>query len=193
MEQSNQPITSYCDYITSLPDGDNKELNKKYHDNQYGFPIHDDNELFGRLILEINQAGLSWITILKKQHNFRKAFDEFNIAKIARYSEKEKTRLLANSGIIRNRLKIDAVIYNAKVITTLQKEHGSFENWLNKNHPLTKDEWVKLFKKHFKFVGGEIVNEFLISTGYLKGAHKETCPIYNKILKAKPKWNENCN
>lgn len=180
----------YCNYIASLPDGEKKELNKNYHDSQYGFPIHDDNELFGRLILEINQAGLSWLTILKKQHNFRKAFDDFDIAKIASYGETERARLLADSGIIRNRLKIDAVIYNAGIITNLQKEHGSFENWLDKNHPLTKNEWVKLFKKHFKFVGGEIVNEFLVSIGYLKGAHTTTCPIYDIALKLNPKWNE---
>lgn len=190
MEQEIQLNPCYCDYIANLPDGEVKELNKNYHDSQYGFPIHDDNELFGRLILEINQAGLSWITILKKQSNFRKAFDEFDIGKIANYGEVERTRLLADSGIIRNRLKVDAVIYNAKVIKELQKDYGSFENWLAKNHPRTKDEWVKLFKLHFKFVGGEIVNEFLISAGYLKGAHKEACPFYSEVLMASPKWNE---
>ena len=115
-------ITNYCDYIESLQDGETKALNKAYHDNQYGFPIHNDNELFGRLILEINQAGLSWLTMLKKQDNFRKAFDNFDIAKIAEYGENDRSRLLADSGIIRNRLKIDAVIYNAKVITKLQEE-----------------------------------------------------------------------
>ncbi|HRF36294.1 MAG TPA: DNA-3-methyladenine glycosylase I, partial [Clostridia bacterium] len=105
----NQPIVfSYCDYIENLQDGEVKELNKKYHDTQYGFPIHNDNELFGRLILEINQAGLSWITMLKKQDNFRKAFDNFDIQKIATYSEKDVERLLQDSGIIRNKLKINA-------------------------------------------------------------------------------------
>lgn len=189
MEQVEQPITSYCDYIESLKDDEIKELNKTYHDFQYGYPIHNDNELFGRLILEINQAGLSWNTILKKQSNFRKAYDGFDIARIANYGEADRARLLSDSGIIRNRLKVDAVIYNAKVITAFIKEYGSFENWLNYNNPHTKDEWVKLFKKHFKFVGGEIVGEFLISSGYLKGAHKESCPIYSKILDANPKWN----
>lgn len=190
MDMQEQPITSYCDYIESVKDEQTKDLNKTYHDTQYGFPIHNDNELFGRLILEINQAGLSWITMLKKENNFRKAFDGFDIVRIANYGEAERDRLLSDSGIIRNRLKVDAVIYNAKVITGFIKEYGSFEKWLDYHHPRTKEEWVKLFKKHFKFVGGEIVNEFLISTGYLKGAHKETCPIYAKILKAKPKWNE---
>ncbi len=187
----NQPIVfSYCDYIENLQDGEVKELNKKYHDTQYGFPIHNDNELFGRLILEINQAGLSWITMLKKQENFRKAFDNFDIQKIATYSEKDVERLLQDSGIIRNKLKINAVIYNAKVVLELQKQYGSFENWLDANHPLSKQEWAKLFKKHFKFVGGEIVGEFLLSTGYLKGAHKEDCPIFAKILETNPKWKD---
>lgn len=190
MEQKEQQITSYCDYIENLKDEQIKNLNKNYHDTQYGFPIHDDNELFGRLILEINQAGLSWSTILKKENNFRKAFDQFDIVQIANYGESDRERLLADSGIIRNKRKVDAVIYNAKVITSLIKEYGSFENWLNYNHPRSKNEWVKLFKNHFKFVGGEIVGEFLVSTGYLKGAHKERCPIYSKILESKPKWNE---
>lgn len=190
MKQMEQPIMSYCDYIEDLKDEEIKALNKTYHDTQYGFPIHDDNELFGRLILEINQAGLSWNTILKKQNSFRKAYDGFNIVRIANYGEADRARLLSDSGIIRNRLKVDAVIFNAKVITTFIKEYGSFEHWLDYNHPRTKDEWVKLFKKHFKFVGGEIVGEFLISSGYLKGAHKASCPIYGKILEANPKWNE---
>lgn len=190
MEQKEQPITSYCDYIEVMPNGENKDLNAAYHDEHYGFPVHDDNELFGRLILEINQAGLSWLTILKKENNFRKAFDGFDITKIANYGDADRARLLSDSGIIRNRLKIDAVIHNAKVVRGLQKEYGSFENWLNANQPLTKDEWIKLFKKHFKFVGGEIVNEFLVSLGYLKGAHKKDCPVYDKILALNPKWNE---
>lgn len=190
MEQTEQPILSYCEYIKNMQSGESKDLNQAYHDKQYGFPLHNDNELFGRLILEINQAGLSWTTILKKQQNFRTAFDNFDIEKIANYGETDRMRLLADRGIIRNKLKIDAVIYNAKAIVVLQKEYGSFENWLNSNDLQTKDEWVKLFKKHFKFVGGEIVNEFLISVGYLKGAHQQSCPIYDKIIKANPKWKQ---
>jgi len=177
----------YCDVIDEM-EGDRKNLHKDYHDNSYGFPIYDDNELFGRLILEINQAGLSWETILKKQESFRKAFDNFDVKKVASYGENERQRLLNDAGIIRNRLKVDAVINNANVILNLQKEYGSFKNWIDLNHPKTKDEWVKLFKKHFKFVGGEIVNEFLVSTGYLGPAHRESCPIYAKIINAKPRW-----
>lgn len=190
MEENQPIITSYCDYIENMSECEEKQLNKIYHDTLYGFPIHNDNELFGRLILEINQAGLSWITILKKADNFREAFDNFDIQKIANYNEKNIERLLQNSGIIRNRLKINAAIYNAKEILNLQKEYGSFEKWLDSHHPLEKSEWVKLFKKHFKFVGGEIVGEFLLSTGYLKGAHKDDCPINKIILSKSPKWNE---
>ncbi len=178
---------SYCKVIDKL-EGERKNLHKTYHDNHYGFPIHEDDELFGRLILEINQAGLSWETILKKQENFRKAYSQFNIKKIAAYKDKDHQRLMTDSGIIRNRLKINAAIENAKTILQLQKEHGSFKAWLHSHHPKTKMEWVKIFKKTFRFTGGEIVNEFLMSIGILPGAHEECCPTYKKILKAKPLW-----
>lgn len=178
---------SYCDYTKMLYESN---VHKVYHDTQYGFPIHDDNELFGRLILEINQAGLSWNTILNKQENFRKAYSNFDVKTVANYDQKERERLLSDAGIIRNKLKVNAAIHNAQVIVELQKEFGSFESWLDHHHPKTKDEWVKLFKKTFKFTGGEITNEFLMSTGYLKGAHNEDCPIFEKILALNPKWNE---
>lgn len=178
---------SYCEAIRHLEDSNAHRL---YHDTQYGFPIESDNELFGRLILEINQAGLSWTTILNKQDNFRKAYDNFDIIKIANYTQKDRDRLLNDSGIIRNRLKVNAAIYNANQIIALQKQHNSFKNWLDENHPKTKEEWVKLFKKTFKFTGGEITNEFLLSTGYLEGAHEKSCEIYKNVLERKPKWNE---
>jgi len=178
---------SYCSAIENMA-GDKKALHKNYHDKQYGFPIHDDNELFCRLVLEINQAGLSWETILKKEEGFRKAYHNFNIKKVAAYREKDVERLMNDAGIIRNRIKINAAIENAKTILQLQKEYGSFEKWLEHHHPKTKEEWVKLFKKTFRFTGGEIVNEFLMSIGMLPGAHVEDCPIYKKVLKAKPLW-----
>jgi DNA-3-methyladenine glycosylase I len=168
---------------------DKKAIHQPYHDHQYGFPIHDDNELFCRLVLEINQAGLSWEIILKKEATFRKAYDNFNIKKVAAYTEADRERLIADPGIIRNRLKINAAIENAKTILQLQKEHGSFEKWLELQHPKTKAEWVKLFKKTFRFTGGEIVNEFLMSAGYLPGAHAASCSVYKKVLKAGPLWN----
>ena len=178
---------SYCTYCENL---EKDNLQKIYHDTAYGFPIEDDNELFGRLLLEINQAGLSWNTILVKQDNFRKAYSGFDLKKVASYTEKERERLLSDAGIIRNKLKVNAAIYNAQQIIELQKSYGSFKNWLDKMHPLTKNEWVGLFKKTFKFTGGDITNEFLISSGYLQSAHEDNCPINKKILKLNPKWNE---
>jgi len=176
---------SYCNAVLNMPAAN---VHKVYHDTAYGYPIADDNELFERLILEINQAGLSWTTILNKQENFKKAYHQFEIKKVAAYKEKDRTRLLNDAGIIRNRLKVDAAIHNANIVLNLQKEYGSFKNWLDQHHPLTKLEWMKLFKKTFKFTGGEIVNEFLMSTGYLPGAHAPTCKIYKKVLKHKPAW-----
>jgi len=179
---------SYCEVVWKMGK-DNVHVH--YHDKEYGFPIGDDNHLFGRLILEINQAGLSWTTILNKKDNFFKAYDQFVIDKVAKYGPKQVERLLNDAGIIRNRLKVAAAIENAKIIQGLQKEHGSFKNWLDAQHPLPKEEWVKLFKKKFKFTGGEIVGEFLMSCGYLPGAHIETCPIYKKLLKDhKPAWTQ---
>ncbi len=169
---------TYCDFVRSLPPSD---LHRIYHDTAYGFPIDSDDELFERLVLEINQAGLSWNTILKKQGQFKKAFDNFSISKIAAYGEVDRTRLLSDAGIIRNRLKIDAAIHNANVILSLKKEFGSFKKWLDIHSGNTKNEWVSLFKKTFHFTGGEIVNEFLMSTGYLLGSHDPRCPIYKKL------------
>ncbi len=177
--------STYCEYCLTHPED---TFNKDYHDTQYGFPLKSDDELFERLILEINQAGLSWITILKKADNFHKAYNGFKIEKIAKYSEKDRARLLADAGIIRNRLKVNAAIVNAQKILELKKEFGSFKGWLDKHHPLTKEEWTKLFKKTFVFTGGEIVNEFLMSTGYLAGAHEAGCPIYRKVASLRPAW-----
>ncbi len=174
---------SYCEAVLPM---EKSNVHRVYHDNFYGFPIDDDNELFERLILEINQAGLSWDTILKKQENFKKAYQDFNIKKVAAFSEKDFERLMNDAGIIRNRLKIHAAIENAKRILQIQKEFGSFKKWLDHHHPKTKTEWVKIFKTTFKFTGGEIVNEFLMSTGYLPGAHDESCGIYKKMAKSNP-------
>lgn len=180
-----QALTGYCAYITRL---DESNVHKHYHDNEYGFPIEDDDGLFARLVLEINQAGLSWDTILKKKDNFFKAYDNFAIATVAKYDDKKIAELLNDAGIIRNRLKVNAAVENANTILAIQKEYGSFKKWIEHHHPLTKEEWVKLFKKTFRFTGGEIVNEFLMSTGYLPGAHSEGCPIYKKVKKLKPMW-----
>jgi DNA-3-methyladenine glycosylase I len=176
---------SYCEFVQNAG---KDSVHRHYHDSEYGFPIHDDNLLFARLVLEINQAGLSWDTILKKKDNFFKAFDDFDIDKVSRFSGEKIDKLLQDAGIIRNRLKIESVIDNAKRIKEIQKEFGSFKNWLDRYHPQPKEEWVKLFKKTFRFTGGEIVNEFLLSTGYLPGAHIESCPVFKKISRQQPPW-----
>ncbi len=175
--------SSYCDVVSTM---DKNNIHRIYHDTAYGFPIDNDDELFERLVLEINQAGLSWSTILNKQENFKKAYKNFNIKKVAAFKEKDVERLMNDAGIIRNRLKINAAIENAKTLLKIQKEFGSFKKWIDNHHPKTKDEWVKIFKSTFRFTGGEIVNEFLMSTGYLPGAHIESCPVYKKTVKAKP-------
>ena len=173
---------SYCSVAPGNP------YHGPYHDREYGFPIRDDARLFERLALEINQAGLSWLTILKKRANFHASFDGFDLDTVAAYGRKDRLRLLRDAGIIRNELKVDAVIENARRLLVIREAHGSFAAWLDAHHPLTKDEWVKLFKKTFRFTGGEITGEFLISTGYLPGAHVRQCPVYDRIMRARPPW-----
>lgn len=175
-------MSTYCDVAPGHP------WHGPYHDEEYGFPLQSDDELFGRLLLEINQAGLSWLTILKKKDNFRKAYSGFSIDAVAAYDEAERARLLNDAGIIRNRLKVNAAIENARTIKRLQREFGSFGNWLDHHHPLEKADWVRLFKKTFKFTGGEITGEFLMSTGYLPGAHREDCPVFREIAEVGPAW-----
>jgi DNA-3-methyladenine glycosylase I len=166
----------YCEYVSKIID--KEDVDKIYHDLHYGVRIEDDNELFCRLVMEINQAGLSWHTILVKEKNFRKAYHNFDIKKVAKYGEKDFERLMQDAGIIRNRLKINAAIYNAQMLLEIQKEFGSFRNWLDvQGKALCHDKasWVKLFKKQFKFTGGEIVGEFLMSIDMLPGAHDKKC------------------
>jgi DNA-3-methyladenine glycosylase I len=162
--------------------------NRKYHDTEYGFPIRSDSALFERLVLEINQAGLSWLTILKKREAFKAAYADFDVPRVAAFNQKDRERLLQDTGIIRNRLKIEAAINNAKVVVELSKRYGSFANWLDASHPATPNDWKKLFRKTFFFTGGEIVREFLLSTGYLPDAHDRDCPVYKQILELKPAW-----
>ena len=176
---------TYCEAVAAMEPGN---VHRVYHDTAYGFPLEEDNELFGRLLLEINQAGLSWTTILNKEKNFRKAYGGFRVRTVASYGAAERRRLLNDAGIVRNRLKVDAAIHNAGVILGLQKEHGSFRAWLDAHHPLPLPAWVDLFRKTFRFTGGEIVHEFLMSTGYLPGAHTRSCPVYRKVLRMKPAW-----
>lgn len=175
-------MSSYCAVAPGHP------FHGPYHDHEYGFPPTDDAELFERLILEINQAGLSWLTILKKREGFRQAYSGFDIDAVAAYGDEDRARLLADPGIIRNRLKVNAAIENARRLVALRTDYGSFKGWLDHHHPLPKAEWVKLFKHTFKFTGGEITGEFLMSTGYLPGAHAPSCPIYAAVAAHNPPW-----
>jgi DNA-3-methyladenine glycosylase I len=163
-------------------------LHGPYHDREYGFPAEDEAVLFERLVLEINQAGLSWLTILKKREAFRAAFAGFDVDRVAAFDETDIARLLGNPGIVRNRLKIDAAIANARRIRELRASHGSFHNWLMAHHPRPLDEWTRLFRKTFRFTGGLIVGEFLMSLGLLPGAHQPDCPVYARILALAPPW-----
>jgi DNA-3-methyladenine glycosylase I len=173
---------SYCEAAPGHP------LHGPYHDTEYGFHSRSDAVLFERLALEINQAGLSWLTVLQKRRAFVDAFAGFDPDRVARFGAREKVRLMKDAGIIRNRLKIEAVIDNARRVCELRDSYGSFAAWLDHHHPLDKAEWVKLFKKTFRFTGGEIVGEFLMSLGYLPGAHHESCPVFKKLSKQKPPW-----
>jgi DNA-3-methyladenine glycosylase I len=157
-------------------------------DREYGFPAREDEVLFERLVLEINQAGLSWLTILNKRAAFAEAFCGFDIDRVAGFGAEDHRRLMGDAGIIRNRLKIDAAIENAKRLQHIRASHGSFAAWLDAHHPLPKPAWIALFKKTFRFTGGEIVGEFLMSLGYLPGAHAPWCPVYQQILALAPPW-----
>ena len=179
---ANEGLTGYCEISLGHP------YHGPYHDLEYGFPVTDDNVLFERLILEINQAGLSWLTVLKKRKAFKLAYDHFDIERVGAYGNPDRQRLLNNSGIIRNKRKIEAAIENAKRIMLIKSQYGSFYDWLRVNHPRDKLSWVKLFKDTFVFTGMEITNEFLLSTGYLPGAHCSSCPVYKKIARLNPPY-----
>jgi DNA-3-methyladenine glycosylase I len=158
----------------------------EYHDNEWGTPLHDDRKLFEMLILEGFQAGLSWITILRKRENFRKAFDDFEPVKIAKYNQRKINSLLKNEGIIRNRLKIEASLQNAKIFIETQKEYGSFDKyiWQFVNYKPIKNNFKsikeipaktetsdimskELKKRGFKFVGSTICYAFMQATGMM--------------------------
>jgi DNA-3-methyladenine glycosylase I len=172
---------SYCTLAAGHP------YHGPYHDEEYGFPVDGDDLLFERLVLEINQAGLSWLTILKKRQAFREAFDQFDVDRVAAYDDRDRRRLMDDPGIIRNSRKIDAAIENARRIQDLRTASGSFGRWLDENHPRTADQWQRLFKKTFVFTGGEITRSFLLSCGYLAGAHDDDCPVVRKIERVKSK------
>ncbi len=175
-------MSSYCDIAPGHP------VHGHYHDHEYGVPQRAEADLFERLVLEINQAGLSWELMLKKRAGFRAAYAGFDVDTVAAFDEADVLRLLGDAGIIRNRLKVQAAIYNAQVIQRLRSSHGSFAAWLDAQHPRSKAEWIKLFKRTFRFTGGEITGEFLMSLGYLPGAHREDCPAFARIVQLDPPW-----
>lgn len=173
-----------------------------YHDNEWGRPVHDDRKLFEMLILEGAQAGLSWITVLKKREAYRVAFDNFDPAKVALYGDAKITELLGNEGIIRNRLKINAAIINARLFLDIQKQHGSFDKfiWAYVNHKPVVGCWERfddvpittsvshqiskdLKKIGFKFVGPTIIYSFMQAVGMVND-HLKKCCVYEDILKA---------
>jgi len=175
-------VAHYCDSAPGHP------LHGPYHDTEYGFPARDESVLFERLVLEINQAGLSWELMLRKRPSFRAAYAGFDVDTVAAFTEADRARLLADAGIIRNKLKVNAAIENAKRIQGLRDSHGGFAEWLDTYHPLAKEDWVRLFRKTFLFTGGEITGEFLMSLGYLPGAHREDCPVFARLKGLDPAW-----
>ena len=171
----------------------------KYHDTEWGIPLHDDRRLFEFLLLDGFQAGLSWITILKKRSNYREAFDHFEPQKMAAYDAYKVKKLLANKGIIRNRLKIEAAIQNAKSFLAVRKEFGSFDNyiWQFTGHQIIKNAWKTmaeipaqtkesvamsndLKKRGFKFVGPTICYAFMQAAGMVND-HVVDCFRYNQV------------
>jgi DNA-3-methyladenine glycosylase I len=174
--------SAYCRLAPGHP------VHGPYHDTEYGFPVSNEPALFERLVLEINQAGLSWLTVLNKRAAFRAAFADFELDRVAAFGSADIERLLADSGIIRNRLKIEATIENAKRIRALRQSHGSFAGWLGSHHPRSPQDWTRLFRQTFRFTGGQIVSEFLISLGYLPGSHEPDCPVFARILTLSPPW-----
>jgi DNA-3-methyladenine glycosylase I len=177
-------VSAYCKIAPGDP------WHGPYHDREYGFPLTDDAALFERLSLEIQQAGLSWLLVLKKREALREGFAGFDPRIVAGFGPGDVERLLADSRIIRNRRKIEAVIGNAGRILEIAGEYGSFAAWLDNCHPLDLDGWLRRFRQTFRFMGPEIVREFLVSTGYLPGAHMQCCPVYARILVLNPPWRQ---
>lgn len=175
-------MSTYCRIAPGHP------IHHSYHATEYGFPQRDETVLFERLALEIMQAGLSWELVLKRRAGMKAAFSGFAVDAVASYGEADVARLLADPAIIRNRLKVAAIIHNAKVVQQLRDSHGNFAAWLDAHHPRDKKDWVKLFGKTFKFTGGEIVGEFLMSLGYLPGSHAEDCPVQAELRTINPPW-----
>ncbi len=172
----------YCDIAASDP------LHRDYHDNEYGFPVADEAVLFERLSLEIFQAGLTWRLVLQRRPALRRGFADFAADTVACFGPEDLARLVGDPSIIRNRRKIEAVIANAAVIVRLRDEAGGMAGWLRAHHPRSEAEWLRLFKSTFRFMGPEVVREFLLSTGFLPAAHHENCPVQARLRALAPPW-----
>ena len=175
-------MTNYCNIASG------HAVHGSYHDTEYGFPTTNESELFERLTLEIFQAGLSWLIVLKKREGLKRAFKYFDVGHVSRFTKRDMKLLRSDTSIIRNQLKIEATVHNASIIMGFRQSHGGFSNWLMSNHPQNNYDWKSLFKRNFKFTGAVVVHEFLLSTGYLPGAHSENCPVANVVLGMKPPW-----
>ena len=175
-------MSSYCAFAIGHP------VHGSYHDTEHGFPSRDERVLFERLCLEIMQAGLSWDIVLKRRTTMRAAFDCFDVDRVAAFGPEDSARLLGDPGIIRNRLKVEAIIANARTIQEMRYSHGGFAEWLDAHHPMDKPAWVQLFRRTLRFTGGEIVGEFLQSLGWLPSAHAADCPIHQHIIAQEPPW-----
>ena len=172
----------YCDVAPGHP------LHGPYHDREYGVPNGHEEALLERLALEIMQAGLSWELMLKKRPAFVAAFEGFDVDRVSSFGPRRIERLMQDAGIVRNRRKIEAIVENARRIEAMRSSHGGFAAWLAIHHPRRKTDWVKLFKATFRFTGGEVTGEFLISLGYLPGAHRPDCPAWAAQLERNPPW-----
>ena len=175
-------MSAYCRIAPGHP------LHGPYHATEYGFPCSDESVLFERLSLEIMQAGLTWELVLKRRSGLRAAFGGFDVDLVAAFGQADEARLLADPGIIRNRLKVRALVENARRLQALRASHGGFAAWLEAHHPRSRAEWAGLFKRTFVFTGDQIVGEFLISLGWLEGAHAEDCPVAALAAAAGPAW-----
>lgn len=173
---------SYCDISRGHP------VHGPHHDTEYGRPVSDDDVLLERIALEIMQAGLSWLIVLKKRAALNAAFRGFDPDAVARFGARDVSRLLGDEGIIRNRRKIEAIIENARRVGELRGQYGSLKGFFDSHHPLRLPEWVKLMRKTFVFMGPEVVNEFMMSTGYLPGAHDKNCPRFREVARLGPAW-----
>lgn len=172
----------YCDIARGHP------LHGPHHDHEHGFPLAADRDFLERLALEINQAGLAWVTVLAKREGLRHAFRGFDLDLVAAMGEADIDRLRGDPAVVRHERKIRAVIENARRMCDLRDRHGSLRAWFDRHHPRDLPDWLVLMRKNFVFVGPKIVREYMTGIGYLPGAHRPECPIWPRVAAARPPW-----